>query len=413
MCQNETDYNNAIKYLKTSPMFNLSLSSKELFHSNFLYWIAQKDKSAFKALIEALKINIDWPENDKDWEVCREHKNFDLCVCEKETKKELLVIENKFKSLPDKAQLDKYDKKLQNNTDCQKILLSLTEPFIGKQGNWQWKSYQPLVEALKKIEKNDKFEAYDISLIEDYCGFVNNIITLTGLWIEKDQEEGAHFLLDYKADDLKHEEDSESNGNTDNQCHYYNDAKELRIHDLYGKYRTERLRVKLQTKIDNELSDRKGLKIITNTAYTRSLPILEVVIRGVGEPAENNKEPEAFFISIQDNQYRHAINARYKDESTKEDRIESSKDKIKVTEDWHSFLNPEEKPRKGCSWFPDPDSEILENSGQRNNVCSFAGKGGVNYIYQYKKITANATIKQVLDLMVNDVKKIIENFKQE
>ena len=37
-----TAYEKAINYLKTSPMFNLSLSSKELFHSNFLYWICKK-----------------------------------------------------------------------------------------------------------------------------------------------------------------------------------------------------------------------------------------------------------------------------------------------------------------------------------------------------------------------------------
>ena len=30
-----------INILKKSPLFNLSLSSKELFHSNFLYWIGQ------------------------------------------------------------------------------------------------------------------------------------------------------------------------------------------------------------------------------------------------------------------------------------------------------------------------------------------------------------------------------------
>lgn len=408
MCQNETDYNNAIEYLKTSPMFNLSLSSKELFHSNFLYWIAQKDKAVFKDLIKALEIDVNWPENNEEWEVCREHKNFDLCVCEKETKNELLVIENKFKSLPDKAQLDKYDKKLEHK-DCQKILLSLTEPFIEKQGNWQWKSYKPLVEKLYEIK--DKFNnKYDISLIEDYCGFVNNIITLTKKWREKDERDGAPFLLDYKADDLKHEEDSESKDNVANKCNYYSDAKELRIHDLYGKYRTERLRVMLQEKID-ELSDRKGLEIITNTAYTRSLPILEVVIRGVGESAENNKEPEAFFISIQGNQYRHAINARDNDEGTKENRIESSKTRIKKMTVWHSFLDPNNKPQNECSWFP--NSEILANSGQRNYVCSFAGSGGVNYIYQYKKIKADATIEKVIALMVNDVKKIIDNFTQE
>lgn len=410
MCNetSENKYKNVIGALKKSPMFNLSLSSKELFHSNFLYWIAQKDKAVFKTLINKLGVKTgEWPD---EWEVSREHKNFDLCVCEKVTKNELLVIENKFKSLPDKAQLDKYDKKLQNNTDCQKILLSLTKPFIDEQGNWKWKSYEPLVNKLREVK--DEFDPYAQSLIEDYCGFVNNIITLTRMWIAKDKQDGAPFLLDYKADDLKHEEESESNVNIDNKWRYYNDAKELRIHDLYGKYRTERLRVVLDKRIKKllEKAKGKGLDIATNTAYTRSLPILEVVIRGVGKPAESNKEPEAFFISIQDNQYRHAINARDNNESTKEDRIESSKTRIKDNTAWHSFLNPEEKPKKDCGWFP--NSVILANSGQRNNVCSFAGKGGVNYIYQYKKIEADAKIEQVLDLMVDDVEKIIDNFTQ-
>ena len=54
MCQNEKDYDNAIKYLKTSPMFNLSLSSKELFHSNFLYWIWKADQKTFKSIINKL-----------------------------------------------------------------------------------------------------------------------------------------------------------------------------------------------------------------------------------------------------------------------------------------------------------------------------------------------------------------------
>ena len=42
-----------IEILKTSPMFNLSLSSKELFHSNFLYWL-----STLNNIIMLLKILI-------------------------------------------------------------------------------------------------------------------------------------------------------------------------------------------------------------------------------------------------------------------------------------------------------------------------------------------------------------------
>ena len=86
MCEKTNDaYTTAIDYLKTSPMFNLSLSSKELFHSNFLYWLSLINKEAFKKLIagllnirlDELNLELNWGDN---WEVAREYKSFDLCV---------------------------------------------------------------------------------------------------------------------------------------------------------------------------------------------------------------------------------------------------------------------------------------------------------------------------------------------
>ena len=76
-------YEDAIVYLKTSPMFNLSLSSNELFHSNFLYWIWQVNKECFKKIINSLigEENY-WQTNwrGKELEVRREYKNFDLSI---------------------------------------------------------------------------------------------------------------------------------------------------------------------------------------------------------------------------------------------------------------------------------------------------------------------------------------------
>ncbi len=112
--------------LKQSPMFNLSLSSKELFHSNMLAWIAEDEatKDLFVKILELFGVANDKAteiaENIRNGEymVLREYKNFDLCICEKittdDTEEEykegriLLVLENKFKSIPYKAQLLKY-----------------------------------------------------------------------------------------------------------------------------------------------------------------------------------------------------------------------------------------------------------------------------------------------------------------
>ena len=126
MASKNTKIEKAYEYLKKSPMFKLSLSSKELFHSNFLEWLSNVDEQAFKSLIldmAGLKENkYEWP---KVWRVKREYKNFDLCVVaydqdqyENDNEDEkidddedfriLFVIENKVKSIPYKEQLERY-----------------------------------------------------------------------------------------------------------------------------------------------------------------------------------------------------------------------------------------------------------------------------------------------------------------
>ena len=116
------DDNSAYDYLKTSPMFKLSLSSKELFHSNFLEWLSNVDQGAFKRLIldmAGIEVDYVWPEV---WRVRREYNNFDLCIVayDQYGKNEdekidddddfriLFVIENKVKSIPYKEQLERY-----------------------------------------------------------------------------------------------------------------------------------------------------------------------------------------------------------------------------------------------------------------------------------------------------------------
>ena len=107
--------------LKNSPMFQLSLASKELFHSNFLAWVGSLpfDKGKehpFRELMFKLgaihALDDSWGET---WYVAREYMNFDLCVLSKMPSVDeglnpqiLLVLENKVKSIPYKEQLDKY-----------------------------------------------------------------------------------------------------------------------------------------------------------------------------------------------------------------------------------------------------------------------------------------------------------------
>lgn len=420
-------YDEAINYLKTSPMFNLSLSSKELFHSNFLYWIYTKDKEVFKQLIQnSLDINTDtWDKDENEWVVKREKENFDLSVCQYtkngKTNKEviLLVIENKFKSLPTDKQLGDYDFKLINHKNCEKVLLSLTQPVLEKQGKWKWVGYDRIAEALYRIQ-NDRtiqsFDDYERSLIGDYATFVRYMITLTTIWIEKDQEELSRFLLDYK---VKEQGESQEENNEkiakSNGGRYYNDAKRLRIHDLYGKYRTLKLVVRLKEKLNN-LQCPERITLEPKMAYTRSLPILEVKISGIGElEDEQHVEAESFLISIQGSQYRHAINAFCDPSKSKEERKKESKERIEGERGWHWFMNPKQHPKEEYYECDFPKQEIwADKGGQRigNNYCGYAGEGGLSYIYQYKKIKDDATIEDILNAMVDDVNKVIEKYRK-
>lgn len=105
-------------------MFKLSLSSRELFHSNFLEWLSNVNREAFQRLICKLSglDNYEWPAV---WRVKREFKNFDLCVVaydkysdDTDEKIEddpdfrlLFVLENKVKSIPYQEQLQEYTEK--------------------------------------------------------------------------------------------------------------------------------------------------------------------------------------------------------------------------------------------------------------------------------------------------------------
>ena len=109
-----------INALNANPMFHMSLASKELFHSNFLYWLWKLDASKFLTLLDKLSECNDFSRLTPDSiEVKREYQHFDLCVLEKgHPNNVLLVIENKVKSIPYVEQLNAYTGKLDEN--CKK-----------------------------------------------------------------------------------------------------------------------------------------------------------------------------------------------------------------------------------------------------------------------------------------------------
>lgn len=62
--------NTIYNQLKESPLLYLSGGSKELFHSNFLYWLGMNYRDSFQQLMTKMCcINAPWPEG---WAIRRE-----------------------------------------------------------------------------------------------------------------------------------------------------------------------------------------------------------------------------------------------------------------------------------------------------------------------------------------------------
>lgn len=178
-----------LEQLKKNPVFQLSLSAKELFHSNFLYWIASSYPKLFNGVMKKLDVNIKLSEDSAENIVEREYNHFDFCICkedEKKKKKISFVLENKFKSIPYKAQLEKYNgqiKKINGKVDIPRVLLTLATEFEGYDAKntdnvngWKVITYSKYIEAIRDVINEYNLDTFDKELINKYCNFVETIV---------------------------------------------------------------------------------------------------------------------------------------------------------------------------------------------------------------------------------------------
>ena len=98
--------------LELSPLFNVSLANKELFHSNFLAWLGETYPTLFlKLMSNVLGKKL---EMSTEIRIEREYHNFDIAVFE--TGRDhgclKLIIENKVKSIPSLKQLQEEEKRV-------------------------------------------------------------------------------------------------------------------------------------------------------------------------------------------------------------------------------------------------------------------------------------------------------------
>ncbi len=355
---------NIINNLIKSPLFNLSLSSKELFHSNFMYWLGKNYPTEIGILFgKYLKTQ----PSDYKINIFREKNNIDISILYQNN--EMIIIENKVKSIPNFAQLQKYS--LIKNRNKTGILLSLSKPLFFEDKTmvlieniqWFYLDYSTLAEMLKKINVED---LYHKQIIFDYINFIKLLDKINELSYIKD-EDNFNF----------HSKEEDNN---------YKILEEIRMHDFYLKKKYNTLayilykEIKLKYKYYNINFDEKikwdntSNILYINSDMTNGMGLLEIKYK--------ISEKLCLGIQIQGEHYRMLIES-----------IDDTADKIK------EILFNE------LFWFEFLDEFKEKKTYPKNGFNRF----GNNFFYKSIKLGNDIKIKELIELILKDVDKIEKN----
>lgn len=184
---------NIIEDLSKNIMFRLSLTSKELFHSNFLAWIFETYKNECADVFGITELKYESTKIIREDNIGK-NGNGKKCIADIviQNGDNKIIIENKFKCLPDLNQLKDYlicnPRKI--------ILLSYFEPLFYSELeniNCSYLSYEQLEEKLSELVKIIK-DSDDKIIIKNYIKCLNllnkiknsikleNDITLEEIW---------------------------------------------------------------------------------------------------------------------------------------------------------------------------------------------------------------------------------------
>jgi hypothetical protein len=340
--------------LKSSPLFNLSLASKELFHSNFLAWVLEKKDDQARILLHELTGKKDFVL--ETLEVTREENNFDLTLMAKDRsgKQCRIVIENKVKSIPSQKQLDEYSNKLAKSAKGLKtiaILLSLTTPEFFVEGDedyypkigpsWRFLGYSDLVKCLDEGKSEDP---YHEALLADYRSFVRSLIGLqTG--IQDAFDSGLEVLIN--PFDWPEKKDKS----------LYSQLKQIRMHDVFEKWRMIALKKELEKAVGSKNSMTLGLKI--SSGFTNGTGLLEIY--------PQKTDDRAFLkIQLQGRQLRQVLQ---KDPPMEKGEV----------------FNRARELLENKQWFLTDDGSALPTCGAKDNgFCKY----GDGFVYRYENLNS-------------------------
>lgn len=376
--------------LLSSPLFNLSLSSKELFHSNLLAWIGEQYPDLFVAICKELGCKAQW--QDQTWSIKRELLNLDLCVQLDDDGKHIpFVLENKVKSIPRKLQLDEYANKVKPAAEDDLVLLTLATEFPDRQaiedeGRWNIRNYGQLAEAISKHKHLYVKDSYHLALMEDYCQFIQSLHTLAKSWRV---HEADTFLLTKADKDF---------------------CNELRIGDLQDKIwyaqlfailnqcLTDALGAKIVSGLSIEEIKRDEYdlnKVYTNWGFTHGQGFLEAKMKIT---TTKNKSDYVLLVQIQGNKYCRGIEWTKRGSGTHQKFWELTQKEHKISP---VFFQLADNPPSFPPICVDAKKKIAARK-HKDGIRTYNTYGD-RFLYQSKKIREDATVREVMEAIFDDL----------
>lgn len=392
-----------LEQFKQNPMYFFSLSSKELFHSNFLAFLFQTDREKFFNIINNIPRTNFKSDPNNNYTLSREKEKFDICISHKvETKrgKEAdyydLIIENKVKSIPYYTQLEGYQKKADehnknlNNPQVKILLLSLVKDFpdkakIEKHPNWTIAHYDQLCTLIRsEFSDHPMIGQY----VTDYCDFLDLLNKL------------QQSIIDDNANGLFNNRDT---------------YKPYRFHDIYAKLRSALFLMDFKKEIE-QMVKAYGMEVkfvdsihdvIIAEKYAPGIYLHYGINQGVGVadiwiPIWKGNRICKYEIVIQDVQYRHGYS-----EPTLDTIPQLTVDQL-----WDENGNgvapqdPFYKDFKHGNGIYKP----LSKSGMQGQYCQYSHQGRATYLYTYLNIVKLERAK-LLDIAIKDTLKLLNENK--
>ena len=208
----------AFRTLEESPISCLSLGSKELFHSNFLWWFA-KTYPAQSGIVFGHYVQ---GASDQRTVVKAQREKGDIDLKLTFENGQELLIENKVKSLPDKKQLERYAEKFPVPN---RLLLAFQEPsFMNElKPPWNFLSHSKLAHLLYSALPTIQ-NPYHLNILTDYIDFVRALT-------EFDKSTAINFETDHY------------------EFPFSKDTQDLRLSDLYLKKKYENMAIRIRDQL--------------------------------------------------------------------------------------------------------------------------------------------------------------------